>query len=186
MNARFPGAQARFVVVLAIALLLALAAVFASELISRYRWAHETLETIEPRYARVKGLQQIGDDIRTRRVEMDIALERVAHSADVEIGRIGTELQQRIRRIADELEIRVSGSQILPAREENGFVVVTVSGTMDGDTDALGAFLVGLSDENPPIIVEKLLAQAPRPGRRGEVSGRVTFQANMSVLRLLP
>jgi general secretion pathway protein M len=117
---------------------------------------------------------------------VEAALTRVAYSADTEIGRVGTELQQRIRRIADEHDIRVAGTQILPLRDENGFVVVTVNGTIESEVDALGAFLFALADEQPPIIVEKLLVQTPRQQRRGEVNTRVHVQATMSVIRLLP
>ncbi len=186
MRGRFPGVRARVVVVLTAAILAVGAGILVSELASRYRWANDTLDVIEPRYARLQGVQHKGAEIHTRRAEVEAALARVAHPADAEIVRIGTDLQQRVRRIADELDIRVSGSQILPARDKDGFIVVTVAGTMEGETDALGAFLVGLADEEPPVIVEKLVAQAPRPGRRGEVNTRVNFQANMSVLRLLP
>lgn len=186
MTIRFPGARARMAVLLSAVIMFAVVGFFASELLSRYRWANEVIASIEPRYARLIGLEEVGDAVLTSRVRVDVALARVAYPAEIEIGRIGTDLQQRVRRIADEHDIRVSGSQILPLREEKGFVVVTVNGTMDSEVDALGTFLLALADEQPPIVVEKLLVQAPRPGRRGEVNTRVTVQSTMSVIRLLP
>jgi hypothetical protein len=186
MKARFPGVKARMAVLLSAAVLLAGAAAFASELFGRYRWANEVLESIEPRYARLKGLEAVGDEILRNRALVDAGLARIAHPADSEVGRVGTDLQQRIRRIADDHDVRVSGSQILAPRADNGFMAISVTATMDGETQALGTFVLALASEEPPIIVEKLLVQAPRPTRRGEVNTRVTAQATMSVIRLLP
>jgi hypothetical protein len=64
--------------------------------------------------------------------------------------------------------------------------VITVAGTLEGETGALAAFLLALAAEEPPILVEKLAVQAPRSRRRGEVNVEVNAQANMSVLRLMP
>ncbi len=84
-------------------------------------------------------------------------------------------------------ELRVAGSQILPVREQDGFAVVMVSGTLEGDTGALAAFLLALAAEAPPIAVEKPAVQAPRAIRRGTgLNADVSIQMNMSVLRLAP
>ncbi len=182
---RFPGQRARVVAGLGLALAL-LAAVAVLGEVAAHAWrARELRADIEPRHARLSGVLQRGDAILTASAEADAALGRLAYPADADVGEIGTGLQQKIRQLAEAAELRVAGSQILPVREHEGFAVVTVSGTLEGETGALAAFLSALAAEEPPIAVETLAVQAPRAIRRaGETNASVTIQMNMSVLRL--
>lgn len=186
MTSRFPGRVARVVVVTSAIIALLVLAVSAAHLLGQYRLATETLHAIGPRHARLAGLQTAGPDIVAGRAAADQGLLRIAHAADVELARIGTALQQRIRHLADEHHLRVSGSQILPPRNEQGFNVITVTATMDGEPGALATLLLALASEAPPVVVQRLTVQAPRQGRRGETSTHVIVQAHMSVIRLSP
>lgn len=181
---RFPGRAARIVAALILGCVLLLALLFAFELSSRYRWASDTLEMIEPRYARLAGVQRAGEEIVARRDEAREVLLRVAHPPDTEIPRIGTDLQQRIRRIAEEYDVRVSGSQIMPAREEGALMTISINASMDGEIGAIAELLTRLQAEQPPVLVDKFLVQAPRSRRRGEIENRVSVQTALSVLRL--
>lgn len=186
MKKRFPGLQARGVAVLFLVLVLCGLALLVSEFSFRYRWAHDTLATLEPRHARFAGVRDAGELIQGGTADIHQKLARVAHPASTEIPRIGTDLQQRMRRMADENDLRVSGSQIQPTREQEEFVVVSVAGTLEGEIDSIGEFLLRLQSEEPPVLVEKLAIQTPR-ARRGVTAGvRVTVQLTLSVLRLQP
>lgn len=186
MKARFPGAQARLVALMLVTLVGVLAALWAWELASRYRWAHETLDGLTPRYARLAGILEAGIFIRARGREANEGLLALAYGPDVEVPRIGTDLQQRIRRLAEEVGVRVSGSQIQPVREHDGFLVVGVTATMDGEIGEVAEFLSRIENENPPLIAEKFLVQAPRAVRRGEIATRVSVQITIGALRLMP
>lgn len=187
MKEMFPGSNARLVAALMLALIAAVVVAFAAELGSRYRWANDTLDTIEPRYARLAGLVDAAGPILARNSEAEGELARLAHGADVEIARLGTDLQQRIRRIAAETGVGVTGSQILPTREEGGVMVVTVAGTMNGEIGAIAELMLRLESEVPPVFVEKMLVQTSRTRQRGaEPSSDTVVQATMSVLRLQP
>ncbi|MBK8133905.1 MAG: hypothetical protein IPN63_04655 [Gammaproteobacteria bacterium] len=184
---KFPGQRARLVAGLCLAVAL-LAAAAALGKVAAHAWrATELRADIAPRYARLSGVLERGDAILAASADADAALGRLAYPAGADVGEIGTGLQQNIRQLAEAAELRVAGSQILPVREEDGFAVVTVSGTLEGETGALAAFLLALAAEEPPIAVEKLAVQAPRAIRRGtETNANVTIQMNMSVLRLAP
>lgn len=186
MRRYFPGRQTRLVVVLLAVPVLLLAGAWAAELSARVWRMADVRADIEPRYARLAGILARGEDIVAANRAAADWLSRRAYPADADLGEIGTELQQRLRQLAEAADLRVAGSQILPAREEEGFSVVTVAGTLEGETGALGTFLLALAAEEPPIVVEKLAVQAPRSRRRGEESAQVNAQANMSVLRLMP
>ena len=182
---RFPGQRARLVAALGLALaLLAAAAVLGD--VAAHAWrARELRADIEPRHARLSGVLQRGDAILAAGAAADAALGRLAYPADADVGEIGTGLQQKIRQLADTAELKVAGSQILPVRESDGFAVVTIAGTFEGDTGALAAFLLALAAQEPPVAVEKLAVQAPRAIRRvGETNANVNIQMSMSVLRL--
>lgn len=184
---KFPGQRARLVAGLCLAVAL-LAAAAALGKVAAHAWrATELRADIAPRYARLSGVLERGDAILAASADADAVLGRLAYPAGADVGEIGTGLQQNIRQLAEAAELRVAGSQILPVREEEGFAVVTVSGTLEGETGALAAFLLALAAEEPPIAVEKLAVQAPRAIRRGtETNANVTIQMNMSVLRLAP
>jgi len=183
----FPGRQARLVAVLLLVPVVLLAGAWAAELSGRIWRMAEVRADIEPRYARLAGIQARGEDIVAADRAAADWLSRRAYPADTDLGEIGTELQQRLRQLAEAADLKVAGSQILPAREEQGFSVITVAGTLEGETGALGTFLLALAAEEPPILVEKLAVQAPRSRRRrGEETAQINAQANMSVLRLMP
>lgn len=182
---RFPGRAARIVASLILGGGLVLVLLFALELSSRYQWASDALDRIEPRYARLAGVQRAGETILVRRDEAKEALQRFAHAPDTEVPRIGTDLQQRIRRIAEEYDVRVSGSQIMPAREEGALMAISINASMDGEIGAITEVLARLQAEQPPVLVDKLLVQAPRARRRGEIENRVSVQSTLSVLRLM-
>jgi general secretion pathway protein M len=184
---KFPGQRARAVAGLCLAVVVLAAAAVVGEIGAR-AWRETGLRAdIEPRHARLSGVLERGDAILAAGIEASAALGRLAYLPDADIGQIGTDLQQRIRQLAESAELRVAGSQILPVREKDGFSVVTVTGTLEGETGALGAFLLALAAEQPPIAVEKLAVQAPRMIRRGaENNASVSIQMNMSVLRLAP
>lgn len=183
----FPGQRARLVAGLCLAMAVALG-VAALGKVAAHAWrATELRADIAPRYARLSGVLERGDAILAADAEAVAVLGRLAYPADADVGEIGTGLQQKIRQLAEAAELRVAGSQILPVREQDGFAVVMVSGTLEGETGALAAFLLALAAEEPPIAVEKLAVQAPRAIRRGTgVNADVSIQMNMSVLRLAP
>lgn len=186
MISRYPGRHARIVAAGFLALALLLAGLFLSELIWRYNWANTTLDSIEPRFARLTGIEAVGEELISRHARAASDLTRYAYPADVDVGRAGTDLQQRVRSLADEYGINVSGTQILPPREEAGLLLVGVTGAMAGDIGSVGRFLLRLETEQPLVIVEKMLAQAPSSRRRGQVEGMLTFQFTFSAVRLLP
>ncbi len=185
MSRYFPGRQARWVAVLLLLPVVVLIGAWTVILTSKVWEMAEVRAEIAPRYARLSGIQSRGDDMVAAQRAAEAWLSRRAYPAAADTGEIGTELQQRLRQLAESAELRVAGSQILPTREEQDFSVITVSGSLEGSTGALATFLHTLATEEPPIMVEKLAVQAPRSRRRGEESADVNAQATMSVLRLL-
>ncbi|AUN95753.1 type II secretion system protein GspM [Pseudazoarcus pumilus] len=167
----------------AVALLVGLLIV-AGALLPRAQWAAETLDSIEPRYARLLGLR----DAEARIAEADQALtERLralAYSAATPADRAGAELQQRLRAQAAESGFSVVGSQIQPARELDGFEAVAVSAVMEGSIEHLAALAAQLGELRPAARVVAL-SVTPLRGRGVTASRNIRVELSLAVARLV-
>lgn len=181
-----PGRRGRVLVALVSLLVVGALGAASVELAARYRWADDTLQSIEPRFSRLEGLIGVGPQLLTIYGRAQSSLSDAVYPADADHARVGTDFQQRLRQMAQSSGLRVAGTQILPVRTEDGYSLVSVSATLNGDSGALGDFLVALETERPSVIVERLVIQGPRAGRRGEIDGTLTVQMNMSVMHLVP
>lgn len=186
---RFPGRNGRAVVGVVLLAMIALLVLFGSLLHQRMNWAQETLASIEPRYARLLGLREFGAPVEGAVGELSANLARYAHPPGTDAQRIGTDLQQRIRALAEASGATVVGSQILPARVHGGFAQIPLKVTVNGTLESVRAFLFALESEAPSILVDNLqLNSAPRRARRGQpaVADRLVGQIDLSVLHLQP
>ena len=185
---RFPGKNARLVVGGAAVLLLAGILTVAYVLVGRMLWANDTLAVIEPRYARLAGLREVRTEIETGLTQVQATLGRYAYPASMNGDRIGTDLQQRVRRVAEAAGMSVSGSQILPVRPADGFTHVPVSVSAEGTLESLRNMLAGLAAESPTIQVESIVIQsvARRRARGAPEDQRLAVQMNLAAIHLQP
>lgn len=186
-GSRFSGRNGRLVVGFSLAVAVLLLGLFALQLHQRMNWAQETLASIEPRYARLLGLGMVGVHVLTGVDEINTDLARYAYSADVDAQRIGTDLQQRVRALAEEAGVSVVGSQILPARVHRGFAQIPLKVTVNGNLEGIRELLLGFEREAPVILVDDLqINAAPRRSRRGAPPApeRLVGQIDLSVLHL--
>ena len=184
-----PGGDARFVVATSAALLLAGIAIVGYVLVGLLEGAEAPLAAIEPRYARLAGLKEVAPQIERGVAEIGETLARHAYPATGGTDRIGTDLQQRVRRVAESAGMGVTGSQILPVRAATGFSQIPVAVTVEGSLEGLRTMLLGLREEPPPSIqVDSIVIQtrARRRARAAPVDQHLTAQMNLSVLQLQP
>lgn len=160
---------------------LGVAGSLALELRTRHQWADEALEQIQPRYARLAGLVESEAQIHSALQSTLQSLGAYVYPAQTPVDRVGTDLQQRARRVAEEGGLSVLNSRILPARADNGLEIVALVITVQGDAAQLRAMLVALPDEQPTIQIEGATIQAAR-GRTQQSS--LTVQLTLSVIRL--
>lgn len=183
----FSGRDGRVVVGFSLVVLVVLLSLFASLLHQRMTWAQETLASIEPRYARLLGLGTVGARVLMGVDEISVDLARYAYPADADPQRIGTDLQQRVRALAEEAGASVVGSQILPVRTHGGFAQIPLRVTVNGDLEGIRELLLGFERETPVVLVDSLqINAAPRRARRGEppAAERLVGQIDLSVLHL--
>jgi len=184
-----PGGDARFVVATSAALLCAAIGVAGYVLVGLLEGAQAPLAAIEPRYARLAGLKEVAPQIERSVAESSETLARHAYPAAHGTDRIGTEFQQRVRRVAEAAEMGVTGSQILPARTATGFSQIPVAVTVEGSLEGLRNMLLGLRDETPSVQVDSVVIHT-RARRRARGAPpeeqRLVAQMNLSVLQVQP
>lgn len=181
---KFPGKRARTSVLIGILALIAVLVPVVDQFVFRYSWARDALDDIETRHARLLGLQQAGGKIEKALAESRAQLARHAYPAGNGADRVGADLQQRVRKLAEVAGLNVVGSQIMPARQAEGFEVISLGATLDAEMSGLRDFLVALAAEQPSIQVDTLSITLPRQRGRAD-DGKVRVQIQLSAIHLL-
>lgn len=176
----FPGRRAR-IAVGCVVLALVLGVFFlVTELQSRHAWADDTLGELEPRHARLAGLQHVEPRINAAVDASREQLARFVFPAATPSERIGTELQQRVRQLAETVGLAVINSRILPVRAADSLEFVGVVVTVQGDAAALRGLLLALPEEQPTLQLDAATLQGAR-GR--DQAGRLTAQLTIGAMR---
>jgi general secretion pathway protein M len=168
-------------VTLGTVLLLALAA--GQYVVRKHMWGLQSLEQLEPRYARLLGLRDASAQLEEGLKEARATLPRLGYTADRDAAQVGNELQQLARRALQSAGLSVSSSQVLPTRGEAGFERIGVSLQADGALSGVQVALAALQAEAPRLTFDTVVLQST--GRLADdgtpvVSCRLT----VTVLRL--
>ena len=174
--------RARICVGISLVLLFVIVVSGSIVLMNKMAWANETLAEIEPRFARLLGIQVSSAEISRAAAEANAALSRYTYPPASGADRIGTDLQQRLRTAAETAGVSVTGSQIVSGRTDNGLEDVLVSMTFETDLKQLEDMLEAVVSQSPAVYVDGLMLQ---PARRVGGKGRLVVQVRFSVLRRL-
>lgn len=142
------------------------------------------LSDIEPKIARLRGIQQALPAIDQALTDARNEILKQAYPSTSPAAQIGTALQQRIRQILEQAQMTIEGSQSLPPIAQPGYEILPMSITAQGSLEALVTVLNRLQQERPRITIEKLTLQPGRTGK-GESGQILRIEARLSVLRLL-
>ena len=183
MTATLP-VRTRNAIVLAAAVALLLVATVAF-LFSKHFWARERLAELEPRYARLIGIESSAPALDKALIERRALLGRHAYPASQDVARAGSEAQQRARELFTKAGLEVSSTQVLPAKAVDGFDRIPVVIRVDGDLAALQGALVVLPAQSPSLFVEALNVQNTNLPK-ADVAQRLSVQINLFVLRARP
>ena len=171
-------------VVVTLGAILVFAVLAAQYVAGMHRWAAETLEEIEPRYARLLGLRDASSQLDEALKQARTALSRLGYAADRDAAQIGNDLQQVGRRALQAAGLTVASSQVLPARGEAGFERIRVSLQAEGALSGAQLALAALQTETPHIGFDSVVLQST--GRIAEDGTPiVNCRLTITVLRLL-
>jgi len=147
----------------------------------RQQAAESALADIEPRYARLLGLQQSDVPLKKAVLGAFEGLRRWAYPADQDPGKAGNDVQQRARRAAEVGGMNIVSSQILAPRTEGGLEQIPVSLTVEGTVQSLQATLANMTGDRPTIFIDTLSLRAID---KGDLKQPQQVSANLVVLSL--
>lgn len=139
----------------------------------KHEWAQHRMEELEPRYARLLGLEANQENLAQARERAKLLLAQYIHPSDQDANQTGNAAQQRIRSILTSAGMSVASSQVLEpkepkeAKDDKGFERIPLSVRAEGEMVALQAALAGLAEQTPAILIETLLVQGQGAPIRG-------------------
>src|SRR5512133_2274694 len=160
-----------------LALLLPLALVSAY-LVGKYQWVEGAMAEVEPRYARLLGLESSQSELNQAITQSAALLSRSVYPATLDVSQAGNDAQQRLRNIATRAGLSIMSSQVLPPKAEKQFDRVPLTVRLEGELPALQAALVVLAGESPAINFESFSVQTIG-AVKAEVAQRLNIQCNL-------
>lgn len=152
-------------------------------------WTHFTARYVEysaeiirlqPLMARLVGMQQSEALFVEANALIRADLAQMSFSSPGGADAAAAELQRRVRGIAAEHSLSVSGSQVLPATEGQGYQQLAISMTIKGSMSSVPGFLGELGEIQPQVILSNVQI-SPARSRRG---GPQNVSLRISVLAL--
>ncbi len=177
--------RARVSVAITAGMLVLAAAAVGQYVFQQHDQASAQLQDIGPRLARVLGLRDAGPELERRVKEASAALDRLGYGPDRDVAKIGSSLQQTVRRGLEAAGLTVSSSQVLPARTDGKVEWIGVSVQADGPLSRLQLALVALQAEAPVISVDFLGLQ-PIGGSGNDGSPMMSAKITASAMRVAP
>ena len=183
--------RAKVVLVTIGTLILLAALVIGADLWRRTQWANRTMNEIAPRQARLQGMIEAKAQIETSLKTAQSTLAAIAYPANAgDANRVATDIQQRVRKLAETAEMRVTSAQVLPAKSAEGFEEITIMINADGAMEHIQNLLLALEQQTPRLLVENLEIRPQRTARRPQDSAvrtdTVTLRLNVTAVHLLP
>lgn len=151
----------------------------------KHQWAQSRLAELEPRYARLQGLQESAQDLAKANAQARALLSQYVYAADQDASQVGNSAQQRIRDIFTAAGLQIVSSQVLASKAEKGVDKIPLSVRTEGELLALQSALAVLSSQTPAIIVNGLNVQT-QGSVKADTPQRLASQFDLFVLRARP
>jgi general secretion pathway protein M len=158
MNLLKRGAVISVALTLGLVLLAAVAA--GHYVVQRHLQAVETLEQIEPRYARLLGLRETSAQLEEVLKRSRATLSLLGYASERDAAQVGNDLQQVVRRALQTAGLSVASSQVLSPRSESGFDRISVSEQAEGALSGIQVALSALQTETPRLFLDSVVLQA--------------------------
>jgi general secretion pathway protein M len=153
--------KAREIAALAVVFSLLLAPVVAGGVyvFQKHQWAQARLAELEPRYARLLGLDEQRADISAALAQAKDARSRYVYPAAQEATVAGNAAQQRVREILSAAGLQISSSQVLPPKAVKGYERIPIAVRAEGEWLAVQSALAVFSTQLPLIVIDEFEVQ---------------------------
>lgn len=154
----------------------------------KHRWAEDNMAKLEPRHARMLGLQAQGEEIASVLAKANQMRAQYIYPSTQDSNQTGNVAQQKVRDIFSAAGLQIRSSQVLPPKEEKGFDRIPVTFRTDGDLIAVQSALAVLSSQMPIMILDDLDIQVigGLAVANPKFAPKLSAQFGISVLRERP
>ena len=151
----------------------------------KHQWAEQRLAELEPRYARLLGLEAQKAHIDAALLQVSALRAQYVYPSTQDAAQTGNAAQQRVRDIFSSAGLQILSSQALPAKSEKGFDRIPLSVRAEGDMLAVQSALAVLTSQSPAIVIDDLdiQLQGNLTNADGKTAPRLGANFNFSVLR---
>ena len=140
---------------------------------NKYATGEDYLNRLEPRFARLLGLQASADKLDEKVKQLGDRMSLFIYPSEMDATQAGNDAQQRVRSVLSTAGLTVVSSQVLPTKVEQGFERISLSVRAEGELIQLQAALAVLPSLTPVILVDGIniqvigLQRADKPQRLG-------------------
>lgn len=152
--------------------------------IGRYLEHSAEIIRVQPLLSRFVGMQQSEGRFKEADQQVRASLSQLSMEVQGGADAAAAELQRKVRSLAAGHDMSVSGSQILPPVEAQGYQQVGISMTIKGPMQSVPAMLNGLSEMQPRVIVSSTQL-SPTRSRRAKTQN-VSLRISVLALRTKP
>lgn len=149
----------------------------------KHLWAQKQLEQLEPRHARLLGLQASKDTLAQAEDAAKTQLARQVYPATQDAAQAGNDAQQRIRTLFADSKLDIASIQVLPPKEQKSFDRIGVMLRVEGDLVGIQNAMTLLETQSPTVWIEAAAIQtigAVKP----KSAQRLGAQFTLFVLRI--
>lgn len=151
----------------------------------KHQWAEGRLAELEPRYARLLGLQSSRAGLASAESEARALLGHYAYPGSQDVSQAGNDAQQRLRSIFSAAGLEVVSSQVLAPKTEKNFDRIPLTVRLEGELAAFQSAFVVLASQSPAILVDGFGVQTIGVVKP-DAPQRLASQLSLSVLRVRP
>ncbi len=144
----------------------------------KHAWAQALLSELEPRHARLQGVQAMQTELEGAAKSAQALLANQAYPATLDATKAGNDAQQRIRAVFAESQLSVESIQVLAAKDSEHIQRISVVLQVEGTLPSLQEALLKLRAQTPVILVDSFALQstgAVRPASTQRLSGSFNF-----------
>lgn len=168
------------VLVLAAALPLAGAAYWV---LTKMHTADEVLRSLEPRHARLLGLEASKAQLAQSAQAAQAALAQLVYPATADATQTANTAQERIRGVFTDSKLDVASIQLTPVKEDGPFEQAGILVKVDGDLVSLQNALASIDALKPRIVVDSVAFQVVG-GVKPKQPVRLSVQVSMRFWRV--
>ncbi|MCV6615496.1 MAG: type II secretion system protein GspM [Cellvibrionaceae bacterium] len=151
--------------------------------VGKYFEYTDIIVRLNPLMSRLLGMQQSEDTLLAANARLSAELQALTLQSKEGSDAAAAELQGKVRALAEDAGMSVSGTQVLPVKVGEGFERISLTVNLTGEVPTAAAMLGSLSAMQPRVIITSTQISSAR-GRRGEQ--RVNLRLTLLALRLLP